>query len=155
MPRSSSGLFRPIFLITLVAGTLDILDALVFYSLRSHVAPRTLLQGIAGHLIGRSAYRGGLQTALLGLGIHFFIAAVWVTLFVVLARNLRLLTRFPVVCGALYGLLIYAVMNYLVLPLTPLYTAPSHSTVVLANAILALVLFMGVTVAVLTSKLAA
>lgn len=152
MPRSKSRLIWSIVLITFVAGTLDILDALVFYNLRSGVAPRTLLQNIAGHLIGRSAFHGGLHTALLGLALHYLIAAAWVTLFVFLAQQVRALKRFAMLAGALYGLLIYAVMNYLVLPLTLLYTPPSHNPIVAANAVLALVLFMGITVALLTRK---
>ena len=56
--------------------------------------------------------------ALLGLALHYFIAACWITAFVLVAQRVRLLFKHPVLCGGLYGLLIYAFMNYVVLPHT-------------------------------------
>ena len=57
----------------LIAGTLDIADALIFHGVRG-VAPWRILQAIASGLLGREAFTGGAWTATLGLGLHFFIA---------------------------------------------------------------------------------
>ena len=151
---SGRSLARAIVITTCVAGTLDLADALVFFGLRRHVTPPRILQNIASHLIGRSAFTGGTATALLGLGLHYLIAACWITGFVLVAPHLPLLYRRPILCGTLYGLLIYVVMNYLVLPHTRNPTMPTHDPINLLNAVLALVIFMGVTVAVLNRSLA-
>lgn len=137
-----------------IAGTLDLTDAFVFFGLRLRVTPTRILRNIASHLVGRSAFAGGLGATLLGLALHYFIAACWIIAFILVAQRLPLLFRRPVLCGALYGLLVYAVMNYIVLPHTRNPSTPSHDPVALLNAVLALVVFMGITVALLNRKFA-
>jgi hypothetical protein len=108
---------RPILYGSLVVGTLDALDAVVFFGLRG-VKPIRIFQSIAAGLIGRSAFQGGLATAWLGAFLHFFIAAVIVSTYYLVSRRVTLLVRHPVTCGILYGLLVYVVMNFVVLPLS-------------------------------------
>jgi hypothetical protein len=71
---SPSHVVRAIILGGLIAGTLDIADALIFHAARG-VAPWRIPQAIASGLLGRQAFDGGAWTATLGLGLHFFIAA--------------------------------------------------------------------------------
>jgi uncharacterized membrane protein YagU involved in acid resistance len=137
-----------------ISGTLDIADALVFYGWRYRVPPASLLQNTTSHLVGPRAFSGGLPMALLGLVLHYFIAACWITAFVLVAQRVRLLVKLPLLCGGLYGLLIYAAMNYLVLPHTPYPSQPTHSPISLLNGILALVIFMGILVALLNRRYA-
>jgi hypothetical protein len=133
----------------LVAGTLDISDALLFYGIRG-TPPRVLLQAIASGLLGPSAFHGGAPTALLGLAIHYFITFVWATLFVVSSLKFPVLSRYAIVAGTLYGLLIYAVMNYAVLPLSREVGHPAFRVPVLVNAVFALVLCMGLPIAMIS-----
>jgi hypothetical protein len=100
---------------TLAVGTLDILDALVFFGLRG-AAPIRILQSIAAGLLGRAAFAGGWRTAALGLALHFFIAFVVVLVFMLAARRVRALTRAPLAFGLLYGVAVYLVMNLVVVP---------------------------------------
>ena len=59
----------------LVVGTLDIVYAMAFWWLKARVAPIRILQSVAAGLLGRDAARaGGMQTALLGAVLHYFIA---------------------------------------------------------------------------------
>ena len=125
---------RALLLGGLTVGALDGLDALVFFGLRG-VSPLRLFQGIASGLLGRSAFEGGMATAVLGLMIHFFIAFAVVATYHAAARRLPLLTRHPWLFGPLYGLLVYAVMNYIVIPLSAI-GARSPSTAVLLNGLL-------------------
>lgn len=108
---------RAILYGTLAVGVLDLLDALVFFGLRG-VAPILILQSIASGLLGRGAYQGGAGTAVLGIALHFFIAFAIVTTYHLAARRLRVLARRPFLFGPLYGLLVYAVMNAVVVPLS-------------------------------------
>jgi hypothetical protein len=101
----------------LVVGTLDILDAFVFFGLRD-VSPLTITQSIASGLLGRAAYQGGISTAALGLLLHFGIAVTIVCVYYAATRWLPALMRKPLVFGPLYGLVVYGVMNYVVVPLS-------------------------------------
>jgi hypothetical protein len=142
-------LLKAVAACVLVAGTLDISDALLFYGIRG-TPPQVLLQAIASGLLGPSAFHGGPPTALLGLTIHYFITFVWATLFVVSSFKLPVLRRHAIVTGILYGLLIYAVMNYAVLPLSREARHPGFTLPVLVNGVLALILCMGLPIAIIS-----
>ena len=104
----------------LVAGTLDILYALIVSALRG-VAPVRLFQFIAAGLLGRDAARaGGLPTAFLGAFLHYFIAFSIVVVFYLASRKIAFLTDHPWISGAVYGVLAYLFMNVVVLPLSAL-----------------------------------
>ena len=103
---------------TLVVGTLDALDAVVFFGLRSGAAPIRIFQSIAAGLLGRASFQGGLGTAALGVCLHFFIAFVIVTIYHVASRRARILTDRPVMFGLLYGVAAYFVMSRIVVPLS-------------------------------------
>jgi hypothetical protein len=103
---------------TLAVGTLDALDAIVFFGLRSGARPVRIFQGIASGLLGRASFQGGLKTAALGVVLHYVIAFGIVVTYFVVSRRVAALTRHPVTCGLAYGLVAYAVMNLVVLPLS-------------------------------------
>jgi hypothetical protein len=101
----------------LVAGALDITYAIVAYGMIG-VPPIRIWQSIAAGLFGRDAMTGGLETAVLGGVLHFSMTMVMAAAFVVASRALPILLRAPLVNGALYGLAIYGIMNYVVVPLS-------------------------------------
>ncbi|MEJ7811923.1 MAG: hypothetical protein WKG32_16040 [Gemmatimonadaceae bacterium] len=102
---------------TLAVGVLDILDAFIFFGLRG-AAPVRILQSIAAGLLGPASFRGGASTAALGLLLHFFIAGAIVVTYYLASRRLPDLARRPLLYGPLYGLTVYAVMTFVVLPLS-------------------------------------
>ena len=110
-------ILRAIFCGGLIAGVLDLTYAIVFYGLRG-VAPIRIPQSIASGLLGRAAFEGGWTTAVLGTGLHFFIALSMATAYVVASRLLRVLVKHPILCGAAFGAGAYCVMNYVVIPLS-------------------------------------
>src|SRR5882672_4543662 len=92
----------------LTVGSLDGLDAILFFGLRKGVGPLRIFKGIAGGLLGRdAALVGGLPTALLGVVVHFTIATTIVAVLYILSRRLPFLTRQPFVWGPLYGIAVY------------------------------------------------
>jgi hypothetical protein len=121
---------------TLTVGTLDALDAIIFFGLRSGAKPIRIFQGIAFGLIGPAARQGGLKTAALGVFLHYVIACGIVVAYFLVSRRVRLLTRRPVICGLLYGLVAYAVMNLAVLPLSKVGGPSMPATPVLVNGLL-------------------
>jgi hypothetical protein len=119
---SASGTLGPVRAIVygaLVVGALDLLDALIFFGLRG-AAPVRICQSIAAGLLGRAAFQGGAATAALGVALHFFIATYIVATFYVASLRLPVLVRHAVIAGLLYGLAVYGVMNYIVIPLSAL-----------------------------------
>ena len=111
----NSGAFCTILTAGLVVGVLDISSAFVIWWQRG-VGARRGLQGIAAGLLGENAYNGGLVTAGLGLALHFFVAFVVVSVFYLASRKIQLLTIHPIVSGVLYGIGVYLVMYWFVLP---------------------------------------
>jgi hypothetical protein len=114
---------RALLLGTLAVGVLDILDAIIFFGLRG-VAPIRLFQGIASGLLGRAAFSGGVPTAVLGGVLHFFIAFGVAGTYLVASRRLTGLRRSPWIYGPLYGIAVYVVMNYVVIPLSAVTVGP-------------------------------
>jgi hypothetical protein len=101
----------------LTVGLLDILDAFVFFGLRG-VSPIRILQSIAGGLLGRASFQGGLPTAALGLVLHFCIAFLIVATYYVASGRVRALVRHPIPWGMTYGVAAYLVMTFVVVPLS-------------------------------------
>ena len=117
-------------------GTLDAIDAFVFFGLRSGATPVRIFQGIASGWLGRAAFTGGLRTAALGVATHYGVAFGIVLTYFVVSRRVRLLTRHPIPCGVVYGLLAWLVMNRVVIPLSAIGTATWPALPVLANGLL-------------------
>ena len=101
----------------LVAGILDISDAIVTWGLRGVPAGR-ILQSVASGLLGRASYDGGFATMALGTFLHFFIATSAALTYVAASTKLPVLTRRAVPCGLAFGVAVYLFMSYLVLPLS-------------------------------------
>ncbi len=120
---SSSILLRPsracraIGLAGLLAGCLDIAAAFVEAGLKGR-SPVSLLQGIAGGLLGMSSFRGGLRTAALGASLHFLIATTAAAVFYLASRKLKVLAKHAISSGLLYGVVVYIFMYYIVLPMS-------------------------------------
>jgi len=102
----------------LIAGSLDISDALVITCLIRGRSALRLFQYIAQGLIGPSAFDGGMGTAALGLGLHYFIAYGAAVFFVLVSCKVPALFRRPFLWGPVYGVGFYFFMNYVVLPLS-------------------------------------
>ena len=137
----------------LLVGTLDILDAIIFYGLRGVSATR-ILQGIAFGLIGRTSYSLGslgMRSAVLGLLLHFFIAITWAAFYLLASRRLPL-SHHPWIYGTLYGILVYIIMNYVVLPLSHIGLRPLPPLIPLINGVGALIVCIGLPLAFIARR---
>ena len=106
---------RTIIIAWLVVGILDISSAIVIWVTRGIGITRGL-QGIAAGLLGKGSYDSGVATAALGLAIHFFVALIVVSIFYAASRKVLFLTQQAVLSGILYGVGVYLVMYWIVLP---------------------------------------
>src|SRR5580704_8341835 len=112
-----SGALAAILRIGLIAGTLDISDNIIFNYFRGISATR-IFQYIAAGLIGPQSTHLGAKSVALGVAIHYAIALTWTAIFYLASLKIAMLTRRPVICGLIYGGVVYVIMNYIVLPLT-------------------------------------
>ncbi len=104
----------------LTAAVLDIIYAFLVYGPLSYgLSPEQVLQSVAAGWIGREAAgAGGVETALLGAGTHVLIATAMAGVYVLLSTRLKSLTQHAVQSGLAYGLVLYGVMHYVVVPLS-------------------------------------
>jgi hypothetical protein len=136
----------------IAAGTLDLIYICGLYAFKG-VSPVRILQSIAAGWLGRdAAVAGGSATALLGLFSHFGIALAMAYAYYAISRHCKTLIEHPLRYGALYGLLLYAVMTYIVVPLSAAGGPPAWQWINLAH-IAAHVVLVGITCA-LAARLA-
>jgi hypothetical protein len=109
--------WRWIVAATLVAATIDISYAIGNTVLRGGSAQK-LLQAVASGWLGKAAFDGGAAAAALGLVSHYAIILVATLLFFAAGRRLAWLRAHAFVAGPLYGLAIFLVMNFVVVPLS-------------------------------------
>ena len=110
----------------LAAGVGDITYAFVASGIRG-VSPVRVLQAVASGLLGRASFEGGVSTATLGALLHFFIATTAAAVYYAASRKLDVLVRHAVVFGLLYGAAVFAVMHYVVLPLSKIPFKPASA----------------------------
>jgi len=122
----------------LIAGTIDIGAACLI----SMLGPVFILHVVASGLIGHdAAFNGGLQTAALGMLLQWGMSLIIAAIFVIASSILPVLRRNWVTFGLLYGVGIYVVMNWVVLPLSALHAWPHPSLKSVALNGLAMLLF--------------
>jgi len=131
----------------IVAGTLDITYATTFSYLRSGVSPTRVLQFVASGALGPSAFQGGAATAAAGLGFHYLNAFLITAAFFAVVSLIPALARRPFVVGPLYGILVYVVMNYIVVPYSRIGPRPARPLAVAVPEILVHMFLIGLTIA--------
>ena len=141
-----------LLLATLVAGTLDIGYAIVSSALRG-IAPMVIWQSVASGLIGKATYEGGVTTAVLGGVLHYGMMACFVAAFFLLSRRWwpRLLEH-PFLWGALYGVGVFCVMNYIVVPLSAIGHTIQRPPLRFLGEMFSHVVFVGMTIAWFASR---
>jgi uncharacterized membrane protein YagU involved in acid resistance len=125
-----------------LAATFDILFAFAFYGGRG-VPPLRILQSIASGLLGKASYAGGATTAALGLVLHFLIAIAAAFVFYVASRRWAWLVEHAILAGLIFGVCVYAVMNFVVVPLSAFPHPTSFPPVVLVAGLLAHMFLVG------------
>ena len=126
-----------IFVGGLLAGTIDIGAA----ALINLANPIRILDFIAGGLLGKAALAGGALVALLGLVLQWIMSLIIAAIYVISSRRLPMLRRRWIVCGLAYGVVIFVVVNYVVVPLSAWARWPHFSADKFAENILAMLLF--------------
>lgn len=101
----------------LVVGSLDLLFAWGYWARHGASLPR-ILRSVAEGWYGRASHDMGNTSAVVGAVSHYFIATTFVVAYWFAARRMPRLLAHPYRYGLAYGLLLYAAMNFVVLPLS-------------------------------------
>ena len=149
LPAERSRTARAIVWGGLLAGLGDITFAFVVWRA---VGPVRVLQSVASGLLGTGAREGGLATAALGAVLHFTIAFIWATVFWLASRKLKVLVRRPVVCGLLYGAVVYAFMYFVVLPLSAIHAKFPHDASAILLSLAGHMILIGLPIALAAYK---
>jgi uncharacterized membrane protein YagU involved in acid resistance len=137
MMNNSRTLLASALLGGLIAGTIDIGAAAL---INSTDIP-TILKAIAAGLLGKASFEKGVEAEWLGLFLQLAMSIVIAAVFVVAAQRLQLLRRRWMGSGLAYGVIVFVVMNYVVLPLSAVGHIPHFTTAKFLENLLAMLLF--------------
>jgi hypothetical protein len=108
---------QAIRLATLICGTLDAAAATTQAASLGIPAQR-VWQTVASGILGPRAFERGWRSGTLGLALHFVISFTIATIYVIASLHLPFLLDHALIAGGLYGVAVYLVMTYIVLPLS-------------------------------------
>src|SRR5882762_3184013 len=97
-----------------IAGAIDIGAASVI----NWLSPLIIMQAIASGVLGKASFQGGLTSAALGLVLQWAMSILIAAIYVLAATRIPRLGKHWVPCGLLYGVVVYFVMTYVVVPLS-------------------------------------
>ena len=106
-----------------VVGAIDFAYATIFVVLKGRPWYRAW-QGVASAVLGSDAFAGGYPTALLGIVLHFTVAACIVGTYWIASRFIPVLRRKTLPWGLAFGVIAFFVMNLVVIPLTRIGPQP-------------------------------
>ena len=143
---------KTVLLTGFIAGTLDMLGAIVVYCIiMKVVTPVQLLNGIASGVFGKTIIGSTTVMALIGLLFHYFIAFCFTTAYFLVYPHIKLLHGNAIITGLLYGVFVWIVMNLIVLPLSNARHAPFSWIPALRGAAI-LMVCIGLPIALLTAR---
>lgn len=129
------------------AGTLDILSAFLWNA--GH--PVAVLNSVASGPFGRRF--GGLTGAAVGLAVHFAIMAVMAAALVLAMDRCAVLRRRAWIVGIGYGLILYGVMYWIVLPMRWPTLFPQTDPASVAKALISHILCVGLPLALIARRM--
>src|ERR1700722_2161632 len=136
LPAHRPNALLAIFVGGLLAGSLDLGSAFIVYGAG---VPRA----IAGGVLGRGAFQGGVGTYALGIALHFFIAMSAAGVYYAASRKLAFLKEHALICGLFYGIAVFLTMNLIVLPLSALHSRGPYHVAGLIQGLLVHMFFIG------------
>jgi uncharacterized membrane protein YagU involved in acid resistance len=148
---------KTILLSGFVAGALDILGAFLVYSvIMKKAVPSQILRGIAAGIFGKRVVGTETVTALIGLLFHFIIAFSFAAEYFLVYPDVKFLHRNKMVSGLLYGIIVWAIMNFIVIPLSnvpspDVYHAP-FAWMSALRAVMILMICFGLPVSIITAR---
>lgn len=106
----------PLLASALLVGTLDIASCSLYWALRGVPVTR-VLQGAGTWVLGSAAYSAPVG-AVVGLVVLYALATMFVAGYRLASESLPRLRQAPLRWGAIYGVVVFALMEWIVIPLS-------------------------------------
>ena len=116
--KHRGSLVKVIIITGLVAGILDGSAALIQLTIRGSKNPLSVFNYIASGVFGDAALSGGNSMMVVGVIFHLSIATIWTALFFLSYKYINGPVKNWRLAGFLYGIVVWAGMNLVVLPLS-------------------------------------
>ena len=121
----------------LIAGTVDIGAA----SIINWVDPGLILRVIASGVLGRAARHEGPWVLAVGLLLQWAMSILIAAVFLIAAVKLPVLLRRWILAGIAYGVVVYVVMTYVVVPLSAAGLTSRFEPLSMAENLVAMIVF--------------
>jgi hypothetical protein len=145
--------WKALLLTTLVAGTLDIIAAHVHTIIVTGNFPSKMFYYIAAGAIGiKNSLDKGPAFIALGVFIHYLISFLFTLFFFLVYPVIVKASPNKYINGILYAILVWLTMNFIVLPLTLLPSAPFVFTLNKAIGLLVLMVVFGLPISLMADK---
>jgi hypothetical protein len=118
-PQAFGAIFYGGLAVGLLDGTAAVITTIIYGR-----SPWRMFQTIASGLIGRGSLEGGWPTVLLGMALHVLIAYIWATIYYGASLRFPALIHQALICGPIYGVVVYYAMQIIVLPLSAIRAYP-------------------------------
>ena len=122
---------------SIAAGVPDIFAA----SLLSGASPGRILQLVASGLLGEASYEKGRASIVLGLVLQIAMSFVIALIYNMAFSRAAVVRVSPLLFGALYGGLVFVVMNFVVVPLSRAHPKPRWELKTVIAMLIVMVLF--------------
>lgn len=136
-----------------VAATLDIVYAIVRNGQHGKTA-LWVLQSVASGWMGADAFESGALGGAIGLASHYAILLIAAAVYLAASRRLPFLLSRALMCGALFGVLVYLFMNFVVLPLSAFPYDLSYPVSRLIEGFVSHALLVGIPIALIIRRYA-
>jgi len=139
-------LITKVLLAGIIVGTLDISAAMLQFFLKTEKDPFIVLKFVASGVFGSAALKGGADMIAWGFLFHYIIAMSFTVFFFWLCSRRPSLLKNRLLTGIGYGIFTWAVMRFVVVPLSFTNKQPATLSGTLM-AILILVVCIGIPLA--------
>ena len=141
--------YRPLTAVLLgggIAATFDIVYAILRNG-QFGKSPLWVLQSVASGWLGADAFTSGVPGGILGLASHYGILFVAAAIYFVASGRFQILKSQALACGAVFGVLVYLFMNFVVLPLSAFPYTLSYPPLRLLEGFASHAAFVGIPIA--------
>lgn len=139
------GIIAAVLLTWLMAGTFDGIAAVLWATYYTRAISLQIFRDIVSGVFGNAAFTGGQIMIIYGILLHYLIALLFTVTWFLSYPLFNSLLRYKIVITIFYGLATWAIMQFVVLPLSNVPKQPLHLTVAITGAVI-LIFTVGLTV---------
>ncbi len=137
-----------ILLTWLMAGTFDGIAAMLWVAYYTHTVSLELFRGVASGIFGEAAITGGSIMIVWGVLLHYFIALCFTIAWFLSYPLFNSILRYKIVIAIFYGAATWAIMEFVVQPLSKVEKHPFHLAGAITGCVI-LIFTIGLTIALM------